>query len=102
MGAVGTELAVDPIQGARQGLVGNGCFNRLAAPDAFNAQTSHQPLNRAAGCLPERTDLACLGGNSSFMAYARSGISSGRKASAWLAARLSGRPGYDGMGKTKA
>src|SRR5690625_1523336 len=42
------------------------------------------------------------GGNSSFMAYARSGISSGRKASAWLAARLSGRPGYDGMGKTKA
>jgi len=36
-------------RGARQGLVGNGCFNRLAAPDAFNAQISHQPLNRAAG-----------------------------------------------------
>src|SRR5690625_5871347 len=49
IGAIGAELAVDPIHGARQGLVGNGCFNRLAAPDTFNAQTSHQPLNRAAG-----------------------------------------------------
>jgi len=35
IGAVGAELAVDPIQGARQGLVGNGCFNRLIAPNAF-------------------------------------------------------------------
>src|SRR5690625_7661485 len=49
IGAIGTELAVDPIQGARPGLVGNGCVSRLAAPDTFNAQSAHQPLNRAAG-----------------------------------------------------
>src|SRR5690625_3537236 len=49
IGAIGTELAVDPIQGARPGLVGNGCFNRLAAPDTCNAQSPPQPLNHAAG-----------------------------------------------------
>src|SRR3546814_3708230 len=48
IGAVGLELAIDVIQRARGGSVGNRGAHRLAASSASDTEAAHQSLDRAA------------------------------------------------------
>jgi len=48
VGTVGSELAIYPIQWARQCLVRHGRLDDFAAPHSFQPKLPHQSLDRAA------------------------------------------------------